>query len=109
MGVMRSKDYSSHYLLTKVHKSTPFDWIEHSEYHTGTPSTLDYTSTFLDESTASMSVVTENINQPTSGHVREPTSTDSLDDRKIATLSWDDATWILTSSFIIFTMQTGGF
>ena len=23
-------------------------------------------------------------------------------------LSWDDATWILTSSFIIFTMQTGG-
>ena len=22
-------------------------------------------------------------------------------------ISWDDATWILTSSFIIFTMQTG--
>ena len=22
-------------------------------------------------------------------------------------LSWDDATWILTSSFIIFTMQSG--
>ncbi len=22
-------------------------------------------------------------------------------------LSWDDATWILTASFIIFTMQTG--
>ena len=24
-------------------------------------------------------------------------------------LSWDDATWILTSSFIIFTMQSGMF
>jgi hypothetical protein len=23
--------------------------------------------------------------------------------------SWDDATWILTSSFIIFTMQSGQF
>lgn len=22
-------------------------------------------------------------------------------------ISWDDATWILTSSFIVFTMQTG--
>lgn len=25
----------------------------------------------------------------------------------IHNLSWDDATWILTSSFIVFTMQTG--
>lgn len=24
-------------------------------------------------------------------------------------LTWDDATWILTSSFIIFTMQSGKF
>ena len=24
-------------------------------------------------------------------------------------LSWDDATWILTSTFITFTMQSGGF
>lgn len=24
-------------------------------------------------------------------------------------LTWDDATWILTSSFIIFTMQSGRF
>ena len=31
----------------------------------------------------------------------------SMEEAKIATLSWDDATWILTSSFIIFTMQTG--
>lgn len=33
------------------------------------------------------------------------TQTNNVADYK--TISWDDATWILTSSFIIFTMQSG--
>lgn len=27
--------------------------------------------------------------------------------KNVANITWDDATWILTSSFIIFTMQSG--
>ena len=27
----------------------------------------------------------------------------------VGPITWDDATWILTSSFIIFTMQSGKF
>ena len=42
-----------------------------------------------------------------------PTSVGGSDDRndgnlpQLVTISWDDATWVLTSSFIIFTMQSG--
>ncbi|KAI8507940.1 ammonium transporter Amt2 [Branchiostoma belcheri] len=40
---------------------------------------------------------------PGNGTVAGGTHTDAAGDG----LSWDDATWILTSSFIIFTMQSG--
>ena len=50
---------------------------------------------------------TEVNNTFTSG-VTEGANVTATVKRNVREMTWDDATWILTSSFIIFTMQSGG-
>ena len=50
---------------------------------------------------------TEVNNTFTSGSTEGANVTATMN-RNIREMTWDDATWILTSSFIIFTMQSGG-
>ena len=40
-------------------------------------------------------------------HPIETTEMPVTTSKSIGPITWDDATWILTSSFIIFTMQSG--
>jgi hypothetical protein len=58
-----------------------------TDYGTFTPSYQDDASTGVESSSAALHVASTTIDT--------------------SPITWDDATWILTSSFIIFTMQSG--
>ena len=54
-----------------------------------------------------MMAILNGMDEKTLKMIGNISATDSL--RDIYTASHDDATWILTSAFIIFTMQSGKF
>ncbi|ODM94408.1 putative ammonium transporter 3 [Orchesella cincta] len=72
-----------------------------------TLSTLTSTSKHTKPQITSTMRMTQKPPMEGEGGGEMPTTTEQSSDVWVLDLTWDDATWILTASFIIFTMQTG--